>query len=105
MNSALLIVLTCVVAYRLTRLVVKDQFPPIAVQRARIAERWGEDSWQAYLSQCAWCAGFYIAGPIVLAVDLIEGLPVPVLVWGTAWAACGFLAAWDDPDSFFDKAG
>jgi hypothetical protein len=96
--TATLISLT---AYRLTRFLVRDSFPPLAVQRARIGERWGDRSWQAYLASCSWCAGVYVAGAVTLATDLLDqSVPLPVLVWGAAAAVTGLLAGWErvEPD-------
>lgn len=92
---ALLCVLIALTSYRLTRLVAQDEFPPIAVARERVAGRWGDESWQAYLSRCPWCVGVYASGLVTLAAWLVLDLPVPFLVWGAAAAAVGFLARID----------
>lgn len=91
----LVVALVLLTTYRVTRLLVRDEFPPIAVQRARVAERWGDVSWQAYLSQCSWCAGVYVSGLVTAAVWLVVGLPVPFLVWGAGAAVTGLLASWE----------
>jgi hypothetical protein len=88
----LLIALT---SWRITRLLVQDQFPPIAVQRARVAARWGDNSWQAYLSQCPWCAGVYVSASVTAWTWAIVGLRVPLLVWGAAAAVTGLLSSID----------
>lgn len=89
-------------SWRLTRIIVRDSFPPIAVQRARVAERWGEASWQAYLSTCTWCAGVWVSGVVVLATwFVLDGLPVPWLMWGAASAVTGLLGS---IDYYLDKA-
>jgi hypothetical protein len=101
----LVVVALWLCSYRLTRLLVRDTFPPIAVQRARIAERWGDASWQAYLSTCSWCAGVWVAGVVTLAAWGLDQfyaytVPVPVLVWGAGAALTGLLASWEqeEPD-------
>jgi hypothetical protein len=101
----MVVALICLTAYRVTRLLVRDTFPPIAVQRARIAERWGDASWQAYLSTCSWCAGVWVAGLVTLGAWLASAhypydVPVPVLVWAAAAAVTGLLASWEreEPD-------
>lgn len=91
----LVAVLVSLTSYRLTRLLVRDDFPPVAVQRARVAERWGDASWQAYLSQCSWCAGVWVSALVTAATWAAVGLPTPPLVWGTAAAATGLLASWE----------
>jgi hypothetical protein len=92
-DAVLVVVLVALASYRITRLLVRDEFPPISVRRARIAERWGDESWQAYLSTCSWCAGVYVAGLVTLATWAATGLPVPALVWASAAAVTGFLAS------------
>lgn len=92
--------LVALASYRLTRLLVQDQFPPIAVQRERIAERAGDESAIAYLVRCPWCAGVYVSGAVTLATTLIVGLAAPILVWGAAAAAVGLLST---VDRYLDK--
>ena len=92
---AALLILACLglTSYRVTRLLVKDSFPPLEVQRTRVESRWGVDSWQAYLARCPWCMGVYVSGALTLATHhAVGGLPVPWLVWGAAAAAVGLLA-------------
>jgi hypothetical protein len=89
----LLILLTCVTAMRITRLIVADTFPPIAVQRQRLTDKYGEHSWQAYLLDCPWCMGFWVAGAVVGVVTAWYGLPAPLLVWATAAYVSGQLVA------------
>lgn len=88
-----MVVLVALTSYRLTRLLVRDEFPPISVLRARIAERKGDDSWQAYLSSCSWCAGVYVSGIVTGLTDLFVDVPLPVLTWASAAAITGFLAS------------
>jgi hypothetical protein len=92
MLRCVVVLLVALTSYRITRLLVRDEFPPIAVQRARISEKKGHESWQAYLVRCTWCAGVYVAGAITLATDLVIGVPAPLLVWGAAAAVTGFLS-------------
>lgn len=90
--AALVVALVCLASYRATRLLARDAFPPLAVHRARVAARWGDDSWQAYLSECQWCAGVYVSGLVTLAAWLAVDLPVPFLVWAAAATVTGVLA-------------
>jgi hypothetical protein len=91
--AALVVALICLASFRLTRLIARDAFPPLAVQRARVAARWGDHSWQAYLSECQWCVGVYVSGLVTLAAWLlVDLLPVPLLVWAAAAAVTGVLA-------------
>lgn len=62
--------------YRLTRLAVVDEFPPIARAREWITGRFGEDGSVAYLLACSWCMGQWLAFPVAATAVL----------WGhTAW--------------------
>lgn len=92
------VALVCLTSYRLTRLLVRDEFPPIEVQRARVEARWGEHSWQAYLARCPWCMGVWASGAVTFATWLAVGLTVPVLAWGAAAAVTGLLSALEPQD-------
>lgn len=85
---AALLVLTC---YRLTRLLTTDSFPPIVAGRIRIAHRWGEHSWQAYLSECPWCVSVWIAAALVAVVDATVGVAYPLLAVPALSATTGIL--------------
>jgi hypothetical protein len=93
MSATLLIVLTALTAARLTRLLVADAFPPLLAARTRVVDRWGDESWQAYLAHCPWCTGVYVAGLLTWAVTAIYGLPAPLLVWGASAFVAGYLPA------------
>lgn len=95
MSQPLFLAVVTLAAYRVTRLLVRDQFPPIETQRARIAARWGDASWQAYLAQCPWCAGVYVSGIAVVLADWYTSVPAPAAVWGAVAAGVGLLAAFD----------
>ena len=83
-------------SYRATRLLARDTFPPLAILRARVSERWGDDSWQAYLATCSWCLGVWVSAAITAATWwVVEDLAVPFLVWGAAAAVTGLLASWE----------
>lgn len=94
----LAVVLVCLAAYRVTRLLTTDAFPPLARARDAVEERWGDESWQAYLAHCPWCVSVYVAGALVAASVLLldDGLPHPLLVWPTASAVAGLVASWLD---------
>lgn len=94
----LVFVLLALTSYRATRLIARDEFPPLAVQRERIASRWPSDSWQVYLSRCSWCVGVYVSGLVTLVTWLIIGvgedghMPVPFLWWPAAATVVGLVA-------------
>lgn len=88
----LVFVLISLASYRVTRLVARDEFPPLAVQRERIAAKWPGDSWQVYLSRCSWCVGVYVSGIVTLLTWVVVDLPVPLLWWLAAATVVGFVA-------------
>jgi hypothetical protein len=82
-----LLVLT---AYRVTRLLVVDNFPPVRWLRTTLT---GDDEigtraaswvpwWLEYLAGCYWCVSVWVSGLLTLAVALTSGLPYPLLTWG-----------------------
>lgn len=88
------VLLTLGAVARITRLVVGDDFPPIAWARERIAapgEREGAGAIAravADLIQCPWCVSVYVAGAVVLALEW--GMSPVLLVIPTA----SLVAAW-----------
>jgi uncharacterized protein DUF1360 len=87
-----LLIVMSLCAYRVTRLVVRDSFPP--VQRLRdalvgadehrlVGTRW---EWFGELITCYWCAGFWVAGATVLVTDFVTSVPLPLIAW---WAVAG----------------
>lgn len=94
MTLPLLLLLDVLAAYRLTRLVVADTFPPVAALRDRIvtkhttikpapAPQTGHveepDAW-AELVQCPWCCGFWCSLIVAAAHWCAFGLPAPAFV-------------------------
>lgn len=85
--------------YRLTRLVVHDDFPPVQWVRDRLTEgpaglvtlprggtgviprwRW-VPSWVGDLVTCHWCASAWCAAIVVLGTLPWASIPLPVLTW------------------------
>jgi Protein of unknown function (DUF1360) len=89
--AALYVLLTCLATYRITRLLVADAITE--PWRDRVEERYGPESSWAYLVNCPWCTGMWVAIVLTLATDLIVGLPAPVLVAASASAVAGLIAA------------
>jgi hypothetical protein len=85
-NRWLPVLLLALVTYRITRLVVRDDFPPIRWARGRVQTLGSEAL--ADLVTCAWCASFWVAGAVVLGVEaFLANLPAhPLLIWGGLWA-------------------
>jgi len=99
-----LLVLTCLATYRVTRLLVTDTLPLVAVPRYRVItylvwtdpadghivapRRWGTLGWSlAYLVTCPWCMSGWVAAALVVGECLtLRHVPYPWLLWLTAWA-------------------
>lgn len=75
-----------VAVFRLTRLVVADQFPPVKRARERILQRWPATDWRVELLTCPWCVSFWIA---LVVVALRRFVP---RVWRPASRAFAFSA-------------
>lgn len=116
----LLVVLTCLTVYRVTRLLVKDKITDAwrirlwtyLVFRSK-AHRWakesqenrvvvlrnmrdGEEPLLAYLITCPWCVSVYVGFVIVGVEMLLVDVPYPWLVWGASSAITGLLSARED---------
>ena len=107
MSEWLLFVLLVAATFRLTRLVVKDDFPPIDWARRKIRyarpvvstidsdgidrgrNRWW---WLGELVSCHWCASAYIAAGTVGLTLVWASLPLPVLWWLAVWAGAALTA-------------
>lgn len=98
MSAALTVVLMTLTSYRVTRLLVVDNFPPILWLRTKLT---GDDEtgerpaswvpwWLEYLVGCYWCVSVWVSGAVTLAVTLAGDLPQPLLVWG----GCAAVAPW-----------
>lgn len=113
----LYVVMVCVATHRATRLVTRDDFPPILWLREGVIgwahgfgwaprSRWKDADydhyrrwhWLADLITCPWCAGVWLAAGITWLADRLvtDGLPGPLLVWATAAAVAGWLGRADD---------
>lgn len=79
--------------YRLTRLVTRDAFPPVAAIRTRISKRFGEDSWQSYLAECPWCMSVWIAAAATALACRYVNIPAPWLTWLAASAITGLVSS------------
>lgn len=77
----------------MTRLVTRDAFPPALAVRTAIERKFGEDHWITYLTQCDWCAGWWVTGGVVGLSVLFVSVPLPILVWAAAAAVVGLIAA------------
>lgn len=110
------------VAYRATRLVTKDTFPPVLWLRDRLAGGWRpmtsfesadqgatveiegithlwvnrlawSPDWLGELITCPWCASAYVSGALVGITDCVIGIQWPWLMGGAVWAGASLLAS------------
>ena len=113
MSSFLLIALMAFAAHYLTRLVTYAKWPPVCIPREAFIQRWGvyDDAKGderlisiggqktntfmaslAYLWECDWCMGGWIAGALVYATHWFVDVPYPWLTWLGVASLVGFLA-------------
>lgn len=116
MHAAVIITLTCLAVYRVTRLLVVDRVTESvrvkvyrrAVLRANpefktpedrrllfsnIANNLKREPLLAYYVTCPWCVSVWIGGLVVLAeVICMSDVPYPLLLWGASSAVTGFLS-------------
>lgn len=90
MSFGFLFILLTLTSWRITRLLVKDNFPPILWVREQLTgndeegvapARW-VPFWLEYLAGCVWCMSVWITGLVTLVVALTAEVPYPLLVWG-----------------------
>lgn len=85
----------CLAAYRLTRFLQRDTFPPVRKARERVMDK-GPD-WTVELVECPWCLGAYVSA-LVVAARLLAPRLWPPLAGGLAVsAAVGLLLSQVDP--------
>lgn len=94
------LVLMTLATYRVTRLLVVDNFPPVLYVRQLLT---GDDElgrppaawvpwWLQYLAGCYWCVSVWVSGLVTLAVTLASDLSYPLLVWGGVAALAPWLS-------------
>ena len=85
----LLLILSALAAYRITRLVVLDSFPPVERARERLSAR-GE-SWDDML-HCPWCSGFWVSVLVGIAVQVAPDQWEPVAIVFALSAVVGIIS-------------
>lgn len=116
--------LITLVTYRVTRLVIKDTFPPIGVPRDHLINWWEpDDDWSAralrrntptedfpvphwgavgrslrYLFTCPWCMSPWVGAVVTYVFTLYVSVPLPVVAVIVAAAGTGLIATKLDPD-------
>jgi hypothetical protein len=90
-----LLVIMSLAAYRVTRLVVSDTFPPVQRLRDWVVGP-NEDkhagtrlAWLDELLTCNWCASFWVSGVVVGVTEVFVAVPLPFLMW---WSVSGLTA-------------
>jgi hypothetical protein len=109
MSLWLVLVVLTLATFRVTRLITRDDFPPIwnariwlrqlrPVETRRYLDasgEWYEKSdywWLGELVSCPWCASAYVSGAFVGTVWLLHGMPLPILCWLAVWGAAAAIA-------------
>jgi hypothetical protein len=67
--TALDTVVAAFAAYRLTRLVVLDDLPPVAKARSAFIKAAGPGSAWSEMISCPWCSGYWVSAVVALAVS------------------------------------
>ena len=105
MSEVVILILSALAGYRLTRLVTTDRLFSGVFGRLRewYERRWERrhglediesESWQsfgAYFLSCAWCVGFWISGAITLVMWRVADMDYPVLMWLAVSTLVGLL--------------
>lgn len=91
-------VLMTLTAYRLTRLVVHDDWPPTHWFREKLTARTGQDSGWTVLFTCPWCFGVYVTAAMFLVDHYLWTIPTLLLMMGSAMAVVGYLGTYDSRD-------
>lgn len=90
-------ILLTLIAFRFTRLLTTDLWPPTKRFRELVEDRFGEESGWYVLITCPWCAGAYITAA-VFVVDWWLNLPVYLLAGVAATSLVGYLGTYDSRD-------
>lgn len=114
-SDGLLLILLVLTIYRVTRLVIVDAFPLLAVPRTYVINWWEPDDewlttrpdarphWGAlgrslrYLFGCPWCMSVWVGGGLIWALDhWWRDVPAPLLVLASASAVTGLMSVIED---------
>lgn len=83
-------------AFRLTRLITTDKWPPTKRFREWIEERTGEESgWSEFIG-CGWCAGTVITGVVFITDRYLWSPSIWLLSVVAAMSLVGYLSAYDE---------
>jgi hypothetical protein len=92
-------VLMGLAAYRATRFITQDSFPPVARLRARLIKRWSatvkDQEWAEGLT-CPWCMGLYVSVGVVIVTMEYVSVALPALQILAVSCVVGLLGRIDD---------
>lgn len=89
-------ILLTLAAYRLTRVIVEDQWPPTDWLRNKVDERFGKTSSWSTLVHCPWCAGVYVTFAVFAIDHYLWSPPFWLLAFVAATALVGYLGTYDE---------
>lgn len=101
-----LLLFTGLATFRLTRLVVRDDFPLVRIPRERVIGKDGDQHLGRWyepfgeLISCHWCASGWISLALTVGVALLTPLDAPVMDWVLLW-----WATWAVGSATADKVG
>lgn len=94
MNTFFGLTLTILAAYRLTRFIMADTWPPVQTLRDYLMRRW-DSRWYEGIT-CPWCMGFWVAAALVMGLAQVTHVPLPGLYALGVATGVGLLGRWDD---------
>jgi hypothetical protein len=113
LSLALILVVLSLATFRITRLITRDDFPPVWYVRVWIREarpvkvrefidstgqRVGNATywWLGELVSCPWCASAYVSGTFVGFTWWLHGMPLPIFCWLAVWGASAAVSYFTD---------
>lgn len=106
--TALLVIGLMVATWRVTRLILKDEWPPVRAVRDWVIRTWGIIDQRghvtggrhlgeighaiAYLWTCSWCMSVWVAAALVALADWRVDVPYPWLVGGLGAGFTGVMS-------------
>jgi hypothetical protein len=102
--SALQVACASLASARATRLIVRDDFPPVRWARDQIEQR--GPGWLVDLVSCPWCASAHVSAAATALLWLADSdrtagkrrlaprVAASALTWGAVWAVSSTLAYW-----------
>jgi hypothetical protein len=82
-------------AFRIQRIVTKDDLPPSIWLRDKVEARFGDSSWSV-LVVCQWCFGFWTAAAVVAEHHYLNVVPMVVHYIFATSAVVGILGTYDE---------